>query len=85
MINWMEENFSACVHAAQRQGWSTPGKRDVVTPREMWREYWRAMDTYMIVKRVLKGDYREARPQPPRVPKAKKVPHEEVAAVVRSA
>lgn len=84
MIDWMKHEFAECMRAAQREGWPTPGRRDVVIPREMWREFWRAMDTYMIVKRVLKGDYREARPQPPRVPKQKKVRHgeEQVSAAV---
>jgi len=77
MINWMEDGFSACVNAARREGWAIPGKRDVVIPRVMWREFWRNMDAYVIVKRVLKGDFREARPTPPKVRK-----HEKITSVV---
>jgi hypothetical protein len=77
MIRWMQDEFASCVRAAQREGWPTPGRRDVVIPREMWREFWRDMDAYLIVKRILKGDYREARPQPPHVPKKAQVQHEE--------
>lgn len=82
MINWSKDAFASCVDAARREGWPTPGKRDVVIPREMWREFWRDMDAYMIVKRVLKGDYREARPQPPRVPKTARVEHEKQSSAV---
>lgn len=71
-INWLEENFDHCVYVARLQGWRIPGKRDTVIPRVLWREFWRDMDAYLIVKRVLKGDFREARPQPPRVRKAAK-------------
>ena len=81
MINWNEASFAVCCDSARKQGWVTPGKRDIVTPRELWREYWKAMDAYCIVKRVLKGDFREARPTPPRVPKREKS-HEETAPAV---
>lgn len=71
-INWNDENFDHCRDVAREQGWPIPGHRDVVIPRQHWREFWRSMDAYLIVKRVLKGDFREARPTPPKVRKNEK-------------
>jgi hypothetical protein len=72
MIVWATAEFADLEDYASRQGWRTPGRRDVVVPRGLWRQYWKDMDAYVTIKRVLGSEYREAKPQPPCVRKRAK-------------